>query len=177
MVIAWWGGKIVQKFVSPLPLNDPVWVVIPSLPPSLVPPHTPPPYPPPYTPEDRKRGGAITRPRKEAELLPSSESLPPDVAQFVKAWNGYFSLTRINVLGKRIKLIQDAFLNPYWQDNWREGLKKLVSTPFVMGKNKHGWKANLEWFLNSENVDKLLAGTYDGIGPKKIPTDYGRDQI
>ena len=46
-------------------------------------------------------------------------------------------------------------------DWWRAFFQKVKQTPFLMGKNDKGWKANLDWLTRSTNFRKVLNGAYE----------------
>jgi hypothetical protein len=99
------------------------------------------------------------------------------VEDVVKFWNSFFSLTRINTLGKRIRFIQKALQNEFWAENWQAGIRKVATNKFCNGQNKRHWKADIEWICDPVNLDKLLAGKYDNLDPKSQPPDYAREEI
>jgi hypothetical protein len=155
-----------------LPLSLP-----PSFPPDPLSTHLP---TPPLTGgvgQVRSRGPA----GREPELFKTSESCTPEIEEVVDTWNGYFSLPRVQVIGKKAPLIRQALDNAFWLEHWRDGLKKLVKTPFCMGKarGRDGklWKADFRWFIDPENLEKLLNGKYDGMNPELPKMDYSRDEI
>jgi hypothetical protein len=43
---------------------------------------------------------------------------------------------------------------------WEEFFAAVYRSDFLMGRNKRGWKADLEWLTNETNLNKLLEGKY-----------------
>lgn len=112
-------------------------------------------------------------------LLVKEESVKPDVQEVVDFWNKFFSLPRISVIGQKAKSIQSALSNPFWRDNWQDGIKRIVKSDFCKGDNKRNWKADIIWLCNPENLEKLLNGKYEGDKPENPQTgkDFTRDEI
>lgn len=150
--------------------------------PALLPSPLEPPNPHPSIPTTGNNPPTRTRDVgvKQIALFKTSETLEPTVEDIVKTWNQTFSLPRVNSLGKRLALVQKALKDEFWRENWRDGIRRLVRTKFCMGHNSRKWKADIEWFCETANLDKLLSGKYDNLSsttePPK-PSDYGRTEI
>lgn len=81
--------------------------------------------------------------------------------EFVEVWNGCLALPRILSMRGREKILL-PFLDDQWSaENYREGIKLMAASPFLMGKNDRGWKASVEWFLRPGSLAKILEGKYD----------------
>jgi len=51
---------------------------------------------------------------------------------------------------------------------WVEVFTKQRSTPFCLGDNDRGWKADFWWIIaNASNTQRLLGGRYDGRATSK----------
>lgn len=129
------------------------------------------------TPEPAPAGPPRARKTEQLQLVSTPETLNDDLTEFVAVWNGYFSLPRVSTLGSRVSLLLRALKDPYFHDNWRDGIRSLVNTPFCMGKNRRGWKADLVWFLNPENLEKLINGQYNYAHPEKETANFERTEI
>jgi hypothetical protein len=46
-------------------------------------------------------------------------------------------------------------------DTFRELFTLAEASPFLKGKNKRNWTADFNWLMNSENMAKVLEGTYN----------------
>lgn len=62
-------------------------------------------------------------------------------------------------------------LRTCWKDKsrqslewWKDYFLKVRTSPFLMGDNQRGWKADLEWLTNETNLVKVLEGKYNGNG-------------
>lgn len=48
---------------------------------------------------------------------------------------------------------------------WSGVIKRIAASAFCNGKNKSGWRADLDWILQPEVRLKVLEGKYDNAGP------------
>lgn len=48
---------------------------------------------------------------------------------------------------------------------WTSVIEKINSTPFCLGTNKRGWKADIEFLTRPDNHAKILEGKYDWSAP------------
>lgn len=166
-------------------LGDGKWNKLPDLPdstpssPSPPSPHTPHPPIPTPTPLGELSAPAHVASAKthQLKLLHTSESLPNVIGELIKAWNQIFSLPRVHRLGGRLEVVKKSLQDEFFIENWREGLKKLARSPFCLGKNPRGWKADIEWFCDTGNLDKLLSGKYDGKDAKVPTKNFDRTEI
>ena len=87
-------------------------------------------------------------------LLPQIMSLPPK---------------RQNTIRARLKERPDL-------EEWKGIFQKIISSPFLRGENDKGWRADLDWSLNVNNLAKILEGKYDDRkNPNKAKT--GMDAV
>jgi uncharacterized protein YdaU (DUF1376 family) len=49
-------------------------------------------------------------------------------------------------------------------DGWIEALEKLENSPFCLGKNDRGWRADLDFMLQPKSFNRLREGAYTGDG-------------
>lgn len=47
-------------------------------------------------------------------------------------------------------------------DDFKEAFRKAEKSPFLKGRNERGWKANFDWFIQNNNICKVIEGQYDG---------------
>jgi hypothetical protein len=48
----------------------------------------------------------------------------------------------------------------YWREHWEEALDIASRTPFLLGENDRGWEMDLEFFLRTDSVLKIMEGKY-----------------
>ena len=46
-------------------------------------------------------------------------------------------------------------------DGWSAALEKLEASAFLLGKNRHGWKADFDFLLQESAFTRLMEGSYD----------------
>lgn len=85
------------------------------------------------------------------EIVNLYHSTLPELPK-VKIW----SETRKKTLRARWKS------NPKYQDLdwWKRFMESVKESPFLMGKNEKGWKADLEWLITEKNFIKVVEGKY-----------------
>lgn len=50
-------------------------------------------------------------------------------------------------------------------EGWHTALGKIRASPFLLGQNDRGWKADFDFVLQEKSFTKLMEGSYDAIGP------------
>lgn len=87
--------------------------------------------------------------------------------EFMDAWNECPSpVPKIQRMSEgRRKALNVRMSDPFWSANWRQGLKILSETDFLVGKNDKGWIANPDWFLKPDPLIKILEGSYGDNKP------------
>lgn len=99
--------------------------------------------------------------KKEKENPPPS-SAPPFL---VDLWNTVSTnLPKVvSCSGKRLarcnRVIKEHPDRSYWE--WL--FAKVNSSPFLIGKNNRGWRADFDWVLKEDNRVKILEGKYDSV--------------
>ena len=70
------------------------------------------------------------------------------------------SLPKVRVItNKRIKAIK-SFLRQYTTDTIKEAFEKAEASDFLKGQNDRGWKADIDFLTNANNVAKVLEDKY-----------------
>jgi len=117
-------------------------------------------YNPPRTTEDTteepQRNHRGTRTNKgEEKRIKENVSISYDI--LVESWNNFAQIginkrsTRESHLKARLKEKRFSF----------DGLlKKIEGQPFLLGKNKNGWKATFDWILLPSNYQKIIEESY-----------------
>ena len=115
------------------------------------------------------KGSSSENPKGSPETTTTTNSVPFEKIQ--KLYNeicGPILPRIIKLTSKRKQKIKSR-----WDEIQKEGevpikvfielFKKTVSTPFLIGENRQGWKADFDWlFANDTNYIKVLEGKYDG---------------
>lgn len=58
-------------------------------------------------------------------------------------------------------------------DGWRDAMARARGSPFLIGDNERGWRADFDFFLHAKSFTKLMEGAYDRCGR---PPQSGRGQ-
>lgn len=53
---------------------------------------------------------------------------------------------------------------------WREYFNRVASSPFLLGINKHHWRASMDWLLRHESFVKVFEGVYSSTS--SLPDQY-----
>lgn len=90
----------------------------------------------------------------------------PPFSEIQAAWNEQAKKIALpqcrDVSEKRKRAIEQRWTNTDWQENWKVALDKIGASTFLRGGGKDGWKANFDWFIKPDSVNKILEGAYDG---------------
>ena len=49
-------------------------------------------------------------------------------------------------------------------DSIHDAFTKAEATPFLIGQNSRGWKADFDWLMRGDNMLKVLEGSFDHSG-------------
>jgi hypothetical protein len=96
------------------------------------------------------------------------------VDEVVVHWNSKSALPRIVVMSDtRKEKLRVRLKSPFFVENWRAAIDKLVTSPFCTGSNDRGWKADIDWFIKDDTVTaRILEGKYHNQGkPQKSFVD------
>jgi hypothetical protein len=84
------------------------------------------------------------------------------IDEIFSLWKEFKDLPGITKVNQKRKDAAKARLrDPFFRENWKEALAMLRASPFCMGTNKKGWKADIDWFLKEDIVVHLIEGKYD----------------
>jgi hypothetical protein len=114
---------------------------------------------PPSPPE----GGAEDKPQTPTEreklwqeaIIGEYNRILPELSRAETVSN-----SRRNALRRCLK--QDAARKEI--DWWRRYFERVRGCPWLLGQNPSGWRANLDWLLRDEPMQKVIEGAYTGHG-------------
>jgi hypothetical protein len=87
------------------------------------------------------------------KIIESYNKILPSLPRVkAKLWNG----TRQKNLQSRWKEDPDRQSVEWWDKLFQS----IAKTPFLLGQNKTGWRADLGWIINASNIVKILEGKY-----------------
>lgn len=114
---------------------------------------------------------------EQLPLLGVPKVLQSNVEEFITLWNSKLYLPKIRGTNRQVKLITRS-LTPYFLKYYTEAIECVGRSKFV----RSGKWFCLDWFLETDNMDKLLEGKYSDTPLTKSPShtyldEYGNEQI
>lgn len=108
---------------------------------------------------------------------PSTEVQKPSASSSVtdvfEEWNRFadnVKLPKCLVLSdKRRRFLSARLRDSFFVGNWRNALLKIKVSDFCKGKNKTGWSASFDWFIQPDTVAKIMEGKYTNARPTDLP--------
>lgn len=83
-------------------------------------------------------------------------------ARLMELWNGIEGVVHCReATKKRLTTFGVRFKDETWKNSVKEALRRVAASDFCQGGGEQGWKADIDWFLKSDSVTKLLEGKYD----------------
>ena len=74
------------------------------------------------------------------------------------------SYPKVQKISERRKAAIKARLKDYTIDEFKKAFTNAENSDFLKGKNNRGWRANFDWFMNDNNLAKVLDGNYGNGG-------------
>ena len=74
------------------------------------------------------------------------------------------SYPKVQKISERRKAAIKARLKGYTIDEFKKAFTNAENSDFLKGKNNRGWRANFDWFMNDNNLAKVLDGNYGNGG-------------
>jgi hypothetical protein len=105
----------------------------------------------------------------QPELFNSAEiyGIREEVQAFIDEWNAKIWLPKIIATPRQVSLIRDAMTKPFFRSHWKETFPIMARSPFLWSKMKPPIK--IDWYLESDNFDKILEGHYSPQQPTNNP--------
>ena len=112
----------------------------------------------------------------KSELFPGEPKTHAPIEVFREAWNTMAAKHGLpqcrEMTGKRKTEFTARWKDPGWRRDYPEAIAKVPESPFLLGKNDRGWKANMEWFLRPDSLTKILEENYGGNRSLSIASPY-----
>lgn len=90
---------------------------------------------------------------------PSKEG-PTEMPEEVIFWNSLGLGQVIRMSDKRRTVLAARRKEKFFQENWRNAMEAIPKSPFLLGQNDNGWKADFDWFLKPDSVLRIVEGKY-----------------
>lgn len=114
-------------------------------------------------------GSRATSSPSSPEATPSPRA-PPDVIsaaqeRIFEAWNALPEpFPRLKMwTEKRRKALRCRLAQHGWLRDCLSAIQRIPQCPFLAGRNKRAWVANIDWLLRPDSVARVLEGAYDAI--------------
>lgn len=95
-------------------------------------------------------------------LQPHAERI--DYSELVKFFNektqGVFGNIRMPLSDKRKGMI-NARIKTYGKETFAKMIQMALSSDFLKGQSKNGWRASFDWLIKPTNFEKVISGNYD----------------
>lgn len=119
----------------------------------------------PHQSEDLTR--TLLNPPEPPLVKSSDDDAPPTVAELVEDWNEFakplglplvvvLSDARKKKAASRLKRFPDVSL-------WQQAFASIRGSPFCLGDNDRGWKADFDFLLQDKSFAKLIEGSYGTV--------------
>ena len=101
-----------------------------------------------------------TRSQKEEPPNP-----PDDLSEAVSDWNDLAEQTGLPKIARltpaRAKKLRRRLDDCDGINGWAAAMEKIRGSPFLLGKNERGWRADFDFVLQEKSFTKLMEGGYD----------------
>jgi len=110
-------------------------------------------------------GSNAIKKENKKESKSKKENKEEEVVAF---WNSQSELPSIRAISKgRRSHIEARLSEPFFAENWKTAVHKLLGSPFLTGTNDRGWRADFDWFIKPDSVPRIMEGKYDHKAPVK----------
>ena len=95
-----------------------------------------------------------------------------DSAAVMTGFNDLFAgvLPRMKVMTPQRRTALRARIRENGTESLLEVLRNVKESPFLQGRNSHGWRADFDWIMRPSNYIKILEGNYNN-NPSTYATD------
>lgn len=115
-----------------------------------------------YLEEDNQKEGLL------------SEGIQVVARELLEAWNSIEGVRHArSIQDGRLASLKTRIREKEFRENWRDAIKEVGSSPFLLGKTGGSWVANIDWFLRRGTVTKLLEGSYRDNSSSQQPSLSG----
>lgn len=125
------------------------------------------------TPHSPKKNPSLREGQKERGFPQSDE--PDEVSQAVELYNGAAHELGLPACQKITKARRSSLANRLKDcgglDGWREALSRIRQSPFLIGHNDRGWKADIDFLCRESRFTRLMEGGYSDSKQGGKPED------
>lgn len=111
---------------------------------------------------DPHSGGHTSKANPEKPATASND-IKRAADTITEAWHAVGDLPSIRAwTDARKRALKARLRDPHWLEQSLRAIAKIPKTPFLIGENDRGWRANIDWLLRPDSVARVLEGAYDG---------------
>ena len=98
----------------------------------------------------------------QAKIRGSTADADPPLAfsEVLNCWNKSMHQNS-HATAKRDAAFRVRSKDSIWAGSWKVAIARAAASEFCQGVNERGWRADIDWFLKSDSVTKLIEGKYD----------------
>lgn len=115
--------------------------------------------------EEQGTGNREGKGREERASADAPSPAEPDLHEAVQLWNALadeLDLVRAQTVNAtRLKHLRARLAECGGIEGWRAALGRIRGSPFLLGQNERGWKADLDFVLQQKSFTRLMEGSYD----------------
>lgn len=117
----------------------------------------------PLTPVNDRQPPTLTPTLKKDNTLSASA----DSDRLLAIWNEHSGdLPKARMTPGRVRKLRARWKEHPDEKFWTDIVKSLASSPNCCGENKTGWRASIDWLLQTDNAIKISEGQFVGGKPK-----------
>lgn len=96
----------------------------------------------------------------QTELFTSVEvfGIKEEVQAFINEWNSKIWLPKIILTPRQVAMVRAAMDRPFFRAHWKETFPLLARSVWLRTKMRPAFR--VDWYLESDNFDKILEGKY-----------------
>jgi len=138
--------------------------------------------------EGKLKEGKVKEPDTGNEInsfpLPSGNGSAMEVEMLFKDWNEMANKCECRKMLKttlsskhgRYRAAVARLKDPFFRDNYKQALEKVLVSPFCNGDSDRGWKADIDFFLQPDRVMKILEGKHDKDEPLRDQQNLEKEE-
>lgn len=71
---------------------------------------------------------------------------------------------KVHLTHKRSKKLEKIFTSHFSEnlESWKDYCQRISLSSFLMGQGRQGWRTSIDWAIESQNIQKVLEGNFDG---------------
>lgn len=94
---------------------------------------------------------------------PPKGDMKPKLPVEMEFWNANCGILPkvLNATASRLQKLRTRRKSEFFCDNFQSAVVKCAATPFCLGENDRGWKADFDFLMQENTVTKIMEGAYE----------------